>query len=237
MDGIIIAGGKGTRMLPLTLDTPKPLLQVQGRPIIEWSLMSLHGIVDRVLVVVNYLKDQIATYMAHQSLFKNYQIVEQLPEPLGTGHAVQCCQPYLKSDDLMVINGDDLYSKTALQTLSQQSFGILSILKDDPSPYGAIILDEAGNFQRVHEKPPKQMYPPPVPVSIGGYKFTSSIFDYQLKKSARNEYEITDYVSQSAQDHTIAVVESPFWLPIGNPTVLEEAQSVDINQWIPEVLT
>jgi NDP-sugar pyrophosphorylase family protein len=69
LDGIILAGGKGTRMRPLTLDTPKPLLLVQGRPILEWSLMSLHGIVDHVLIVVKYLKEQIADYMATQTLF------------------------------------------------------------------------------------------------------------------------------------------------------------------------
>ena len=231
-----MAGGMGKRMRPLTLDTPKPLLQVQARPILEWSLLSLHGIVDHVLVVVNYLKEQIASYMAQQTLFERYTLIEQLPEPMGTGHAVQCCQPALKSDDFIVINGDDLYSKTALHHLSQQSFGILSIEKDDPSAFGAILRDEEGNFLRIHEKPPKDLYPPPALVNIGGYKFTSAIFDYELTKSPRNEYEITDYVSLSAHDHTIAVVESPFWLPIGNIEALEAAQSVDINQWIPELV-
>lgn len=230
-----MAGGKGTRMRPLTLDTPKPLLHVQGRPILEWSLMSLHGIVDHILVVVNYLKEQIATYMAQQTLFESYTLVEQLPIPMGTGHAVQCCQKSLKSDDFLVINGDDLYSKTALRNLSQQSFGILSMMKGDPSPFGAIVQDDAGNFERIHEKPEKDLYPPPVPINIGSYKFTSAVFEYELEKSARGEYEITDYVSHAAQDHTIAVVESSFWLSIGNPQALDDAQSVDINQWIPEL--
>jgi UDP-N-acetylglucosamine diphosphorylase / glucose-1-phosphate thymidylyltransferase / UDP-N-acetylgalactosamine diphosphorylase / glucosamine-1-phosphate N-acetyltransferase / galactosamine-1-phosphate N-acetyltransferase len=235
MDGIIMAGGMGKRMRPLTLDTPKPLLHVQGRPILEWSLMSLHGIVDHVLVVVNYLKEQIADYMAQQSLFRSYTLIEQLPTPLGTGHAVQCCQADLKSDDFIVVNGDDLYSKTALRKLSQQSFGVLTMLKDDPSLFGAIVQNDDGHFQRIHEKPPKDLYPPPVPINIGSYKFTTEVFDYKLKKSARGEYEITDYVSLSAEDHTIAVVESPFWLPIGSPRALDDAQSVDINQWIPEL--
>lgn len=230
-----MAGGKGTRMQPLTFDTPKPLLHVQGRPILEWSLMSLHGIVDHVLVVVKYLKEQIEAYMAQQTLFKKYTLVEQLPKPMGTGHAVQCCQPHLTSDEFMVINGDDLYSKTALQKLSQQPFGILSILKDDPSAYGAVIRDANGNFDRIHEKPPKDLYPPPVPCNIGAYKFTSAIFDYQLEKSSRDEYEITDYVTLSAQDHAVGVVESPFWLPIGNPQNLDDAQSMDVKQWIPEL--
>jgi len=222
-------------MQPLTLDTPKPLLLVKGRPILEWSLMNLHGIVDHVLIVVNYLKEQIEAYMVQQTLFKDYTLVEQLPQPMGTGHAVQCCQPYLKSDEFVVMNGDDLYSKPALEELSQQSFGILSILKDDPSAYGAIIRDADGNFARIHEKPPKDLYPSPVPCNIGVYKFTSAIFDYQLEKSERGEYEITDYVSMSARDHTITVIESPFWFPIGTPENLEEAQSIEVNRWIPEL--
>jgi len=222
-------------MRPHTLTTPKPLLQVQGRPILEWSLMSLHGIVDHVLVVVKYLKDQIAEYMAEQTLFPDYTLVEQLPEPLGTGHAVQCCQDDLKSDEFLVINGDDLYAKSALRELSEHPFGILSILKDDPSPYGAIIRDENGNFVRIHEKPPADLYPPPVPCNIGAYKFTADVFDYTLEKSARGEYEITDYAGLAVEDHEVAVVNSPFWFPIGNPQNLEDAQSADITRWIPLV--
>lgn len=232
MDGIVMAGGKGTRMRHLTATTPKPLLHVQGRPILEWSLMSLQGIVDHVLIVVSYLKEQIIDYMEQQTLFADYRIVEQLPRPMGTGHAVQCCQRCLQSDEFLVINGDDLYSQEALRELSQQSFGILSILKDDPSAFGAIIRDIEGNFSHIHEKPPKDRYPPPVPCSIGSYKFTKAIFDYTLEKSERGEYEITDYVTLSANDHTIAVVESPFWLPMGTPEALEEAQNVDIRRWI-----
>ena len=234
MDGIILAGGKGTRMRPLTLDTPKPLLLVQGRPILEWSLMSLHGIVDHVLIVVKYLKEQIADYMATQTLFPDYTLVEQLPEPLGTGHAVMCCEDYLRSDEFIVVNGDDLYPKSALEELSRQPFGIMSILKDDPSPYGAILRDDAGNFLRIHEKPPIGLYPPPTPCNIGAYKFTSDVFDYRLEKSERGEYEITDYAGLAkAAEHIVSVVDSPFWFPIGNPDNLNDAQSIDITRWIP----
>lgn len=228
-----MAGGKGTRMLPLTLDTPKPLLLVQDRPILEWGLMSLYGIVDHVLIVVNYLKDQVDAYMKTQTLFASYTLVDQLPKPMGTGHAVQCCRPYLKSDDFLVINGDDLYSAADLQRLSRTHMGILSLLKEDPSAYGAIIRNAEGNFLRIHEKPPAGLYPPPVPVSIGAYKFTKAIFDYDIPLSERGEYEITDFVSSAAGDHTLSVVETPFWLPIGTPQALAEAQSVDIQHWIP----
>ena len=77
--------------------------------------MSLQGIVDHVLVVVGYLKEQIEAYMAEQTLFSQYTLVEQLPQPMGTGHAVQCCQPYLKSEDFLVINADDLYKQSSIE--------------------------------------------------------------------------------------------------------------------------
>lgn len=233
MDGIILAGGRGTRMQPLTLDTPKPLLMLQQRPILAWSLLSLRGIVDHVLVVVNYLKPQIEAFMARQRLFDAYTIVEQ-PAALGTGHALQCCRAHLQSDAFLVINGDDLYGQAALRQLSRQEFGILSTNRDDFEKYGVIIRDARGSLLRVDEKPPRGRFRPPMPCSIGAYQFTRQIFDYRLGKSARGEYEISDYVSCAAQDYAVAVVDTPFWLPIGDPPALAAAQTVDIRRWIPE---
>ena len=236
MDGVILAGGKGTRMRPLTLDTPKPLLDLQGQPMLAWSLLSLHGIVDHTLIVVNYLKEQIERFMARQDTITAYTIVEQLPEPLGTGHALQCCQKHLRSDSFLVINGDDLYSREALRRLARHDFGILSMQRDDIDNFGVIVCDETGRFRLIDEKPPRDRYRAPAPCSIGAYKFSAAVFDYTLEKSSRGEYEISDYVSLAAQDHAVAVVDSPFWLPIGDPTALERAQQVDITRWIPSAV-
>ena len=233
MDGIILAGGKGNRMRPLTLQTPKPLLDLQGQAILAWSLESLRGIVDRVLIVVSYLKAQIKRFMASQNIFKEYQLVDQLPEPLGTGHALQCCQPHLKSDDFIVINGDDLYSRDALQRLAVHEYAILTMKRYDFDKYGVIVSDEARQFRRIDEKPPRDRYQAPAACSIGAYKFRDDIFDYALPLSSRGEYEVSDYLGLAAQDHAVAVVDSPFWLPIGDPAALDAAQSADLQKWIP----
>ncbi|MCE2472042.1 MAG: nucleotidyltransferase family protein [Anaerolineae bacterium] len=233
MDGIILAGGEGTRMRPLTLTRPKPLLPLQNRPILEWSLMSLRGIVERVLVVAHYLKAQIAEFMARQSLFADYALVEQLPRPLGTGHALQCCRDFLRSDDFLVINGDDLFSWSALSELSREGYGILSARRRDYERYGVIVRNAAGDFHAIDEKPPRGRYAAPAPCSIGAYKFRADVFDYRLEKTARGEYEISDYMTAAARDHAVAVVDSPFWLPIGDPAALEAAQTVDVARWIP----
>ncbi len=234
MDGIILAGGAGTRMRPLTLDKPKPLLELRDRSILAWSLRSLHGAVDRVLVVVHHLKEQIAEFMAAQDIFADYRLVEQLPQPLGTGHALLCCRDQLASEGFLVVNGDDLYSAAALRKLSRVDFGILSTARDDYERYGVVVCNESGGFLRIDEKPPAGTYTAPAPCNSGAYKFTRAVFDYQLAKSERGEFEITDFVTAAARDHAVAVVESPFWLPIGDPAALREAQSVDVARWIPE---
>ncbi len=231
MDGIILAGGLGKRMRPLTLKTPKPLLTLRDRPILAWSLLSLRGIVDRVLVVTHYRQEQIARFMAEQTLFRDYRLVEQ-PAPLGTGHALRCCRTALQSDDFLVINGDDLYAKEALRRLSQPPYAILSTPRADYHRYGVILRSQTGNFRAIHEKPPPGSCPSPAPCSIGAYKLRRDVFEFALRESQRGELELTDYVTALAAKHTVAVVESPFWLPIGDPDALAAAQTVVIARWI-----
>jgi NDP-sugar pyrophosphorylase family protein len=232
MDAIILAGGKGTRMQPLTASTPKPLLRVQGRPILEWSLLSLPKAVDHVMVVVNYLKEQVEDYMAHQSIIGAYTLVEQQPKPLGTGHAVQCCQPYLRSQEFMVINGDDLYDSASLQYLASQPIAILGASRDNASKWGVLVVGDNQKLSRIHEKPPEGTYADPVLVNAGAYKFDSRIFDYELPLSLRGEYEITDYMTYLAANAEVNIISGQFWNPIGTPQDLENAQTLDIESWI-----
>ena len=232
MDAVILAAGMGQRMRPLTRHTPKPLLMLQGRPILDWSLLSLRGIVDHVLVVVHHLKAQIERFMGEQGHIADYTLVEQLPRPLGTGHALECCRSQLRSDDFLVVNGDDLYSRAALQQLATQDFGILSARRHDYHNYGVIVADDAGRIRRIDEKPPPGRYPAPAPCNVGAYKFQRAIFDYAPRRSQRGEFEIVDFVSLAARDHAVAVVDCQFWLPIGDPAALAAAQSVDLSACI-----
>lgn len=229
MDGIILAAGKGTRMKDLTLNTPKPLLMVQGRPLLEWSLLTLRPTVEHVLVVVSYLKEQIAAYMAQQTLFEHYTLVEQ-PQPLGTGHALQCCQPHLTSADFIVLNGDDLYQAAAVAQLARYPAAILAATRDeDGARFGVIVPDTQGNVTRLHEKPPAGLYAPPVQINIGGYRMDHSVFELPLTPhETRGEYEITQYVTELAQRQPVAIVDCPFWFPVGTPELLAEAQTLDV---------
>jgi bifunctional UDP-N-acetylglucosamine pyrophosphorylase/glucosamine-1-phosphate N-acetyltransferase len=71
-----------------------------------------------------------------------------------------------------------------------------------------------------------------VQVNAGAYKFDSRIFEYELPLSPRGEYEITDYMSYLAANTQVNIVPGQFWNPIGTPEDLEQAQSVNIKEWI-----
>src|SRR6476661_3219524 len=112
MDAIILAAGKGTRLRPHTDTTPKPLLPVQGRPILDWIIGPLPP-VDRLVVVVNYLAEQIEDYLRKQPHVKDWVTVRQ-EVPRGTGDALMSCRGRVYSDRVMVLNGDDLIGRADL---------------------------------------------------------------------------------------------------------------------------
>src|SRR5260370_6744931 len=97
MDAILLAAGLGTRLRPHTLHTPKPLLAVRGRPILDWTLGALPAAIDRVIVVVHYLAEQMEQYLREQRHFTEWVTVPQ-GDPRGTGDALRRCQAHVQSD-------------------------------------------------------------------------------------------------------------------------------------------
>ena len=110
MDAILLAGGYGTRLRPLTYTRPKPLLPVAGRPMVEWVLDRLPPEVRRVIVAVNWKAQALGTYFATRDVKGKARrvqfVVVKEDEPLGTGGAIKNCEPHLTSDRFLVLNAD-----------------------------------------------------------------------------------------------------------------------------------
>jgi bifunctional UDP-N-acetylglucosamine pyrophosphorylase/glucosamine-1-phosphate N-acetyltransferase len=225
MDAIIMAAGLGTRLRPHTLHTPKPLLPVRGRPILDWALGALPPVVDRVLVVVNYLGEQIESYLANQQHFAHWEAVRQ-EVPRGTGDAVRACRDRVRSDRLLVLNGDDLYGAADLAELARHPAGLLVQAVAEPRRFGIAFLRPDGSLDRLVEKPDLDG---PQLANTGAYVFPTEVLQTELQLSARGEYEITDYVSVLAARQTVSVVEAKFWLPIGTVEVWQAAQEKDLD--------
>lgn len=225
MDCIILAAGKGTRLRPHTNTCPKPLLPVQGRPILDWIIGALPP-VDRLVVVVNYLAGQIEEYLERQRHVRRWSVVRQA-EPRGTGDALMSCKGKLNSDRVMVLNGDDLIGRADLAKLAEQPMGILTHPVDTPEHFGVAFRKPDGSLEKLVEKP--QGLPAPQLANIGGYLFPSRVFDLTLPLSPRNEYEITDAVSMLAAEERFEVVEASYWLPIGTVEAWNAAQTADVS--------
>ncbi len=224
MDAVILAAGLGTRLRPHTLTTPKPLLPVQGKPIMEWAFGALPKEVDRVIVVVHYLADQIESFLASQKRFDKYAIVPQ-GEPKGTGDALRRCRDQVQSDKFLVLNGDDLYGAGDLAKLVEYPAGFLVQSVDEPRKFGIAFAKPDGTLEKLVEKPDLDG---PQMANTGAYLFPKNVFDIEIQLSPRGEYEITDYVSKVAEKQPFHVIEASFWFPIGTEEAWNRAQEEDL---------
>jgi bifunctional UDP-N-acetylglucosamine pyrophosphorylase/glucosamine-1-phosphate N-acetyltransferase len=224
MDAIILAAGLGTRLRPYTEKTPKPLLPVQGRPILDWIIGALPPI-DRLIVVVNYLAEQIEEYLSKQTHVRDWTTVRQ-EVPRGTGDALRVCRPHARSDKVLVLNGDDLYGAADLATLAAKPMGLLAHPVDEPRKFGIVFPRADGTLEKLIEKPEldgRRL------ANIGAYLFPRRVFDIELPLSPRGEYEITDAVSRLAESGDFHVVEASFWLPIGTVDAWNSAEQANCS--------
>jgi NDP-sugar pyrophosphorylase family protein len=225
MDAIILAAGLGTRLRPHTLTTPKPLLPIRGRPILDWTLAALPKAVGRVVVVTHHLADQIEAYLRRQSHFNDWATVYQ-QTPRGTGDAFKNCRAAVRADRFLVLNGDDLFAASDLARLVEKPTGMLVHAVDEPKKFGIVFSRPDGTLEKLVEKPDltgRRM------ANIGAYLFPRAAFDIDLPLSPRGEYEITDAVSALAARGPFYTVEAKAWLPIGDEAAWRRAGELDLE--------
>jgi dTDP-glucose pyrophosphorylase len=210
---ILMAGGKGERLLPLTLDTPKPMLEVNGKPIIEHNidLLSKYGI-GNLHISVNYLKDVIKNYFGkgeNKNLTINYLDEEK---PLGTFGSIKLTNSY-KYPDLLIMNSDLLtninfedFYKFFKEKNADMAIATTSYLVNIPY---AVLETENGLVKSFKEKPT--------------YTYFSNAGIYLIKKELVNEipdnvfYNATDLINKLINSNR-AVLTYPilgYWLDIG----------------------
>lgn len=224
MDAVILAAGLGTRLRPHTLTTPKPLLLVQGRPILDWIIGALPKSVDRLFVVTHYLREQVAAYLTSQRRIINATEAFQ-ESPKGTGHALQCCLPMLKSEQVLVLNGDDLFGARDLAALATGGPGILCHPVDEPEKFGIIFERPDGTIEKLVEKP---LIRGIHLANTGAYLFPREVLMQPLVLSPRGEYEITDFVNMAISKGPVRAVRASFWHPIGTQEAWDRAQGLSL---------
>jgi UDP-N-acetylglucosamine diphosphorylase/glucosamine-1-phosphate N-acetyltransferase len=218
MKAIILAAGKGSRLVPLTVNRPKPSLKVADKRIIEHNLDQLNGLIDEAIIIVGYKSESIKDYIGDN--FKGIKITYIFQkEMLGTGHAANLALDYVK-DEFIILNGDDLYESGDIKKCIKKAPCVLVKEVEDPSAFGQFSVKE-GKIVDLVEKPEKQVSNL---INVGFYFLNKDMFDHEIDKSPRGEYEITDYLKNYIKEgKELHFAIAARWYPIGYPWSLISA--------------
>lgn len=220
MKAILLAGGFGTRLRPLTLRTPKPIVPIFDRPFLSYQIDILKQLpeIDEVILSLNYQPDSIKTIIGNGQNFglRIRYLVE--PSPLGTGGAVKFAESYLDGTTVVfngdVLTGIDLPEVLRLHRNRKASATIVLSPVDNPSAYGLVETDAAGNVIRFLEKPD------PAEISCntinaGIYVLEPETFE-RIPQNTKYSIERSYFPSLVDTNETfVAYIDDSYWLDIG----------------------
>ena len=213
MNAVIMAGGKGTRLAPLTDHNPKPLMPIIDKPILRYiiELLKKHGITD-ISVTLGYMANKIVEAFGdgRDLGVKLHYIIEK--EPLGTAGSVKAAANDFK-EDFLVISGDaytdfDLTSLIEFHKSHGKLVTIAATRVKDPSAFGVMLLNGAGKVRSFIEKP---KIPVSNVVSTGIYVFKKEI----LKKIPSGFQDFARNVFPTLSGQIYAKIMQGYWSDIG----------------------
>jgi len=221
MKALILVGGYGTRLRPLTLSRPKPLVEFCNKPMLLHQIEALVEVgVDHVILAVSYRADDMERELKKEAERIGVNLTFSMEtEPLGTGGPLALARKHLESDDepFFVLNSDVVcefpFKDMALFHKSHGREGTLMVTcVDDPSKYGVVMYDSLGRIKSFIEKPVEFVSNK---INAGVYIFNPSI----LKRIEQRQMSIEkDVFPQMAAEGELYAVElEGFWMDIGQP--------------------
>jgi bifunctional UDP-N-acetylglucosamine pyrophosphorylase/glucosamine-1-phosphate N-acetyltransferase len=213
MKAVMLVAGRSTRTWPLTLTKPKPLLKVAGKTILQHNLEQLNGLIEQLILVVGYKKEQIEELVKRLPVSFKIRFVEQ-KEQLGTGNALAQVEQFIKGR-FLVLAGDDIYSKRDIAECLKRKYAILTKEVENGQKFGICVV-KGQKLVKIFEKPKK---PPSNLANTGCYVLDEEIFPIiaKIKKSVRGEYELTDSITEFAKKHSVEIVKAKNWYAITYP--------------------
>ena len=240
MKGILLHGGHGTRLRPLTHTGPKQLLPIANKPMSEYCIESMKesGVTEIAIIIGGIGSNKVKEYYGNGEKFGvNLTYIKQ-DQPKGISHAIRLCKDFIKDEKFLVFLGDNIIQKSIKDYVKEfenldYDATIFLCEVDNPSRFGIADIQN-GKIVKIIEKPKE----PPTNLAVTGiYLLTPKIFDIidNLKPSWRNELEITDALdillkkNNSINHHTI----TSYWKDTGTPEDILNANETIIQNMIP----
>ena len=242
MKGLILSGGKGTRLYPLTYTRAKQLIPVANKPVLVRVIEAIREAgVREVGIVVGHTASEIKQALgdgAEWDVELTYVLQES---PDGLAHAVKISRDFLGDDSFVMFLGDNVIEggiSSLIRDFADNQWNSQIVLKqvENPSAYGVAKMRPDGSIDQLVEKP---KVPPSNLALVGIYMFDHHIFEAvdAIKPSTRGEYEITDAI-QWLIDHGYTVfphVHDGWWIDTGKPTDMLDANSYVLEEITPLV--
>src|SRR5882724_5439337 len=225
---VLLAAGRGTRMRELTVDLPKPMIEVRGKPVLQHIVEGLRDAgVRGFLIIVGYRADTVQNFFGDGSRYNiEIQYATQVVQD-GTGRVVDLARNFAGDSPFVLNYGDILIDPTnykRIVNLPDDVEAIITVTRgEDTSKGGAVFLNERMELVDLHEKskPGEESSPW---YNAGIYAFRPSIFEFtaKLKPSPRGEYELTDAIRDLARSgkKVKALELTGGWADVRDPEIL-----------------
>lgn len=221
---VVLAAGKGTRMGRITQETPKPLLEIRGRPMLEHILERLaEAGIQRFFIVTGFQHERIEDHFRDWPVPIEFRVQEPVN---GTGSAALLAKDFADGEPFLltyadILCGESEYARCA-EVLQENanSAGVLAVKSVEDPWQGAAVYEEGGRIREIIEKPPKGTSKTNWN-SAGFYAFRPVVFDYltRVQPSPRGEYELTSALDLMLEDQ-LELRISPIqgeWRDVGRP--------------------
>lgn len=224
LDAVLMAGGKGERLRPMTLTTPKPLLAVAGKPIIDYNVDNLldHG-VEHINVTTNYLAEQLEDHFKEPKQGVSIKCVKE-PKFLGTMGSIKFVEHWY-NDTILVMNSD-LFTNIDLEDFflhfkeHDADMSIAAVPYSVSIPYGIFEIEGQRNITGVREKPSYHYY-----ANAGIYLIKRSVLDIIPHDTFFNATDLMELLI-SRQGSVIRFPLSGYWIDIGKPEDFKKVQDL-----------
>ncbi len=224
MRAVVIAAGKGTRMLPLTATMSKGMIPIANKPLLSWTCSFL-DFCDEIIIVVNKAQADITNYF---STNKKIKFVFQ-DKALGTGHAMLQAEGHV-DDRFIAVYGDDIYGEDDIKTIAGMGGTVITSFKsNNPSAFGVLEI-EGDNVIGLEEKPGR---PKSTLVNCGLYLLDKSVFAVlkKIEKSPRGEYELTDAIKLMIKEGKVKNYTVKTWIPLSYPWNILDANKYLLDHY------
>jgi glucose-1-phosphate thymidylyltransferase len=243
MKGLILSGGKGTRLRPLTYTRAKQLVPVANKPVLHRVIESIRDAgVAEIGIITGHNGPEIQEACGDGAAWGVRLTYIPQPSPDGLAHAVKIAQPFLGDERFVMFLGDNVIQGGISDLIrdfeGHPEWNSQIVLKRvaNPSSFGCAVLKADGGIYYLVEKPPQ---PPSDLALIGIYMFDAHIFEAvnSIRPSARGEYEITDAI-QWLIDHEYRVfphIHDGWWIDTGKSADMLEANSFVLAELTPSI--